>query len=221
MREEYLKEKQQEDLQNTGERALVIAAGRRLIHEGYTTHTWGNISVRGGDGRIYITPSGMDYDLIGIEDIVVLDVCGNILEGIRKPSIEKDLHTEIYRRRPEVGAIVHTHPMESLAFACMEEEIPLITDAAVMTLRDTVRTAPYGLPGSKELAANCADTLGTEAMAVLLANHGAVCLGKDLEAAFKTAKVLELTAELCRKIRSMGGRPEALPQRVQKALLSM
>lgn len=203
------------------EKQQIIDAGKRLIHEGYTTHTWGNISMRGEDGRIYITPSSMDYDKITEEDVVVLDPEGKVLEGTRKPSIEKDLHTEIYRRRPEVGAIVHTHPMESLAFACMEEEIPLITDAAVMTLRDTVRTAPYGLPGSKELAANCADTLGTEAMAVLLANHGAVCLGKDLEAAFKTAKVLELTAELCRKIRSMGGRPEALPQRVQKALLSM
>lgn len=203
------------------EKQQIIDAGKRLIHEGYTTHTWGNISLRGADGRIYITPSSMDYDKITEEDVVVLDLGGNVLEGTRKPSIEKDLHTEIYRRRPEVGAIVHTHPIESLAFACMEEEIPLITDAAVMTIRDTVRTAPYGLPGSKELAANCADTLGKEAMAVLLANHGAVCLGKDLEAAFKTAKVLELTAELCRKIRSMGGRPEALPQRVQKELLSM
>ena len=203
------------------EKQQIIDAGKRLIHEGYTTHTWGNISLRGADGRIYITPSSMDYDKITEKDVVVLDPEGNVLEGTRKPSIEKDLHTEIYRRRPEVGAIVHTHPMESLAFACMEEEIPLITDAAVMTLRDTVRTAPYALPGSEELAANCADTLGTEAMAVLLASHGAVCLGKDLEAAFKTAKVLELTAELCRKIRSMGGRPEALPQRVQKALLLM
>ena len=203
------------------EKQQIIAAGKRLIHEGYTTHTWGNISLRGADGRIYITPSSMDYDKITEQDVVVLDPEGNVLEGTRKPSIEKDLHTEIYRRRPEVGAIVHTHPMESQAFACMQEEIPLITDAAVMTLRDTVRTAPYGLPGSKELAANCADTLGTEAMAVLLANHGAVCLGKDLEAAFKTARVLELTAELCRKIRSTGGRPEALPQEVQKALLLM
>ena len=221
MREEYPIEKQQEDLQNTGERALVIAAGRRLIHEGYTTHTWGNISVRGGDGRIYITPSGMDYDLIGIEDIVVLDVCGNILEGIRKPSIEKDLHTEIYRRRPDVGAIVHTHPMESLAFACMGKDIPLITDAAVMTMRDTVRTAPYALPGSKELAANCADTLGPTGMAVLLAGHGAVCVGSDLEQAFKTAKILEITAELCAKILAMGGHPEALPEKVRKDLLNM
>ena len=203
------------------EKQQIIAAGKRLIHEGYTTHTWGNISLRGADGRIYLTPSSMNYDLITEEDVAVLDLEGNLLEGVRKPSIEKDLHLEIYRRRPEAGAIVHTHPMESLAFACMGEEIPLITDAAVMTLRARVRTAPYGLPGSKELAANCADTLGDEAMAVLLANHGAVCLGADLEAAFKTAKVLELTAELCRKIRSMGEEPEPLPEKVQKALLSM
>ena len=203
------------------EKQQVIAAGKRLIHEGYTTHTWGNISLRGEDGRIYITPSSMDYDQITEEDIVVLAPDGSILEGTRRPSIEKDLHVEIYRRRPDVGAIVHTHPMESLVFACLGEEIPLVTDAAVMTLRDTVRTAPYGLPGSKELAANCADTLGPSAMAVLLANHGAVCVGKDLEAAFKTARVLELTAELCRKIRAAGEVPKALPESVQSALLMM
>ena len=203
------------------EKQQIIAAGKRLIHEGYTTHTWGNISLRGADGRIYITPSSMDYDLITEEDVVVIDTQGRILEGTRKPSIEKDLHAEIYRRRPDVGAIVHTHPMESLAFACQGLEIPLITDAAVMTLRETVRTAPYGLPGSKELALHCADTLGKTAKAVLLANHGAVCVGRDLEDAFKTAKVLELTAELCRKILAAGGEPKALPESVQKALLSM
>ncbi len=203
------------------EKQQIIAAGKRLIHEGYTTHTWGNISLRGGDGRIYLTPSSMDYDRITEEDVAVLDLQGSILEGKRKPSIEKDLHVEIYRRRPDVGAIVHTHPMESLVFACMGEEIPMITDAAVMTLRDTVRTAPYGLPGSKELAENCAQTLGDQAMAVLLANHGAVCVGRDMEAAFKTAKVLELTAQLCQKIRAAGGTPKALPETVQKTLLSM
>ena len=203
------------------EKQQIIAAGKRLIHEGYTTHTWGNISLRGADGRIYITPSSMDYDLITEADVVVLDSDGKVLEGERKPSIEKDLHTQIYRRRPEIGAIVHTHPMESLVFACMGEEIPLITDAAVMTLRDTVRTAPYGLPGSKELAENCAETLGETAKAVLLSNHGAVCLGRDLEDAFKTARVLELTAELCVKIRAAGGQPEALPESVKKALLNM
>ena len=203
------------------EKQQIIAAGKRLIHEGYTTHTWGNISLRGADGRIYITPSSMDYDLITEADVAVLDPDGKVLEGERKPSIEKDLHTQIYRRRPEIGAIVHTHPMESLVFACMGEEIPLITDAAVMTLRDTVRTAPYGLPGSKELAENCAEALGETAKAVLLANHGAVCLGLDLEDAFKTARVLELTAELCVKIRAAGGQPEALPESVKKALLNM
>lgn len=203
------------------EKQQIIAAGKRLIHEGYTTHTWGNISLRGADGRIYITPSSMDYDLITEADVAVLDPDGKVLEGERKPSIEKDLHTQIYRRRPEIGAIVHTHPMESLVFACMGEEIPLITDAAVMTLRDTVRTAPYGLPGSKELAENCAETLGETAKAVLLSNHGAVCLGRDLEDAFKTARVLELTAELCVKIRAAGGQPEALPESVKKALLNM
>ena len=106
-------------------------------------------------------------------------------------------------------------------WACYEIEGKLGEEDFLLTLRDTVRTAPYGLPGSKELAENCTETLGETAKAVLLANHGAVCLGRDLEDAFKTARVLELTAELCVKIRAAGGQPEALPESVKKALLNM
>lgn len=186
-------------------RTELVEAGKKLINEGFTVETWGNISLRDSSGRVYITPSGMDYDACTAEDIVVMDLEGKILAGERKPSIETGLHLAVYRARPEIGAIVHTHPVASLVFACMGESVPLLTDEAAQALGAEVKTAAYGLPGSEELAQNCVKALGRSAMACLLQSHGAVCLGSDMKGAFKVARVLEMTAEVYYRIRSVDG----------------
>ena len=185
---------------------LLITYGKKLIHEGFTVETWGNISVRGDDGLVYITPSGMDYDSCTEDDIVVMKLDGTIVEGKRRPSIEKDLHLSIMRERREVNAVVHTHPIYSTIFACMGKEIPLVCDEAAQTLGDTVITAPYAIPGSDELAENCVKALGKKANACMLMSHGAVCVGKDLKGAFKVARVLEMTAEIYYRILSINGK---------------
>lgn len=189
------------DMRNT-----IVAAGKKLINEGFTVETWGNISVRDEDGRVYITPSGMDYETCTIDDIVVMELDGTIVSGQRKPSIETGLHLAVYRERPEVMAIVHTHPIYSTVFSCMGEGIPQgICDEAAQALGGEVKTAGYALPGSAELAENCVKALGEKTKACLLQSHGAVCVGKDIKTAFKTAKVLEMTAEIYYRIRSIGG----------------
>ena len=185
---------------------LLVTYGKKLIHEGFTVETWGNISVRGDDGLIYITPSGMDYETCTEDDICVLNLeTGEMTEGNRRPSIEKDLHLEVYRHRPEVGAVVHTHPIYSTIFACMGKTIPMVCDESAQTLGDEVRCAGYALPGSQELADNCIKALGEKANACMLMSHGSVCLGKNLKGAFKTARVLEMTAEIYYRILSIGG----------------
>lgn len=187
-------------------RQTIVTAGKKLINEGFTVETWGNISVRDEAGRVYITPSGMDYETCTVDDIVVMDLNGSILSGERRPSIETDLHLGVYRSRPEVMAIVHTHPIYSTVFSCMGEGIPLgICDEAAQALGGEVKTAQYALPGSPELAKNCVDALGSSSNACLLRSHGAVCVGKDIRAAFKVAKVLEMTSEIYYRIRSIGG----------------
>lgn len=187
------------------EKTLLIQSGKKLLHEGFTVETWGNISLRGADGLVYITPSGMDYDTCTEEDIVVMDLEGHVVEGTRVPSIEHGLHRAVYAARPEVNAIVHTHPIYSTVFSAMGESIPLLIDEAAQALGDQVRTAPYALPGTDELARACAEALGQKANACLLQSHGAVCVGKDMKSAFKTARVLEMTAEIYYRIRSIGG----------------
>lgn len=189
----------------------ILDAGKTLLHAGLTVETWGNLSVCDrAAGRVYITPSGMDYDVCVEDDIVCMDLDGKILEGTRKPSIETGLHLAVYRARPDVGAVVHTHPIYSTVFSCIGEGIPLCIDEAAQALGAPVETCAYFLPGSAELAAACAEKLSGEANACLLKSHGAVCVGANLKAAFKVARVLEMTAEIYWRIRAMGRRPDPL-----------
>jgi len=184
---------------------LIVDSGLRMLNSGLTIETWGNISCRDKDTNlVYLTPSGMDYTVITEDDVVVCDLDGNIVDGHRKPTIETGLHIEIYKARPEVNAVVHTHPLYSTVFSCMGMDIPLIIDEAAQVLGDVCRTAEYALPGSPELAQNCAKALGNKANSCLLKAHGAVCVGETMEAAFKVAKVLEVTAQVYQMILATG-----------------
>ena len=184
---------------------LIVDSGLRMLNSGQTVETWGNISFRDKEKNlVYLTPSGMDYSIITEEDIVVCDLEGNIIEGKRTPTIEKDLHLGVYRARPEVNAVVHTHPIYSTVFSCAGEDIPLIIDEAAQTLGSVIKTAPYALPGSQELADNCSKALGREANACLLMSHGAVCVGETMDAAFKVSTVLEVTAQIYYMVKTMG-----------------
>jgi L-fuculose-phosphate aldolase len=187
---------------------LIVESGKRMEGAGLTVETWGNISVRDPETNlVYLTPSGMKYSTIVEDDVVVCDLEGNIVEGTRKPTIEKELHCLIYQARPEVNAIVHTHPMYSMVYATQGKDIPLIIDEAAQTLGDTCRCPAYALPGSHELAAGCVEALGKKANACLIHSHGAVCLGADMDGAFKTAKVLEVTAQIYYMVEATGGKP--------------
>lgn len=188
----------------TNFKSLIVDSGKEMLSSGLTVGTWGNISVRDAEtGNIYITPSGMNYDTCTEDDIVVFDSTGKHIEGSRKPSIEKDLHIAIFQKREDVNAIIHTHPIYSMIFAVTEQGIPSITDEFAQIVGDYVYCAKYALPGSKELADNTANCIGNE-NAVLLANHGAVCVGSDMKTAFKVCLVLEKTAQILYMSRQMG-----------------
>lgn len=188
-------------------KGVVREAGIRMADSGLTISTWGNISVCDREaGLFYVTPSGMDYHALVDDDIVVLDLDGTVVEGTRRPSIERELHRLVYRARPDVAAVVHTHPMFSTVFGCMGEGLPLnIHDEAAQALGDTVRVCDYALPGTTELAEQVVRTLGERAKACLMRSHGAVCVGTDINDAFKVATALEMVAELAWRIRACGG----------------
>ena len=192
---------------------LLVESGLKMLNSGLTVATYGNISIRdASENKIYLTPSGMDYSTIDVSDVVVCDPDGNVIDGHRKPTIEKELHLAIYRHRSDINAIIHTHPIYSTAISCMGEDIPMFTDEAVQVLGDVCRRAEYALPGSDELAANCLKAIGEKGNCCLLQSHGAVCAGKDIKGAFKVASVLEMTAQILCIIRSCGKQPIPISQ---------
>lgn len=189
-------------------RKLIVDNGLRMLGSGLTVETWGNISCRDPEtGLVYMTPSAMNYDSITPEDVVVCALDGSIVEGKRKPTIEKDLHLAVYRARSEVNAVVHTHPIYSMVYSCQGKSIPLIIDEAAQVLGAECKSTDYALPGSEELARECVKALGEEANSCLLHSHGAVCIGANMDAAFKVATVLEVTAQIYSMIEATGGRP--------------
>lgn len=183
---------------------FIVENGIRLYQSGLTVETWGNISVRDPEtGLFYLTPSGMPYDQIVPEDVIVMDKDMNIVEGTRKPTIEYSMHIGIMNRRPDVNAIIHTHPVDSQVFACLRQDIPPVIDEAAQLLGGTVVCAKYALPGTPELAENVIEALGDGA-ACLMANHGAVCVGADMDTAFKVSTVLEMTSKIYYKALAIG-----------------
>ncbi|WP_097028170.1 class II aldolase/adducin family protein [Clostridium peptidivorans] len=190
--ESYLKEKNE-----------VIQAGKAMLNEGYTVGTWGNISVRSDDGKyMIITPSGVDYEIITPEIMSVVDMEGNLVSG-KKPSIETGLHLAIYQNRPEINAIMHSHSIYTCAIAATREEVPPVLDEMAQIVGGGIKVAEYGLPGSQELAENCVKALG-DRMAVLLANHGGVCVGRNIKEVYKITKVVEVSLQSYCLAKSIG-----------------
>lgn len=185
-------------------RGIMVQAGRRMLHSGLTVETWGNISVRDPEtGLVYLTPSAMPYDALMPGDIVAVRPDGTVAAGKRKPTVETGMHLGIYRERPDVNAVIHTHPVQSTVFGVLHRSIPPVVDEAAQVLGGEVKVTEYALPGTAELAANVVKTLGNGA-ACLIANHGAVCVGRDIDTAFRVCEVLEMTAQIYRMALAIG-----------------
>ncbi|MDL2297600.1 class II aldolase/adducin family protein [Synergistaceae bacterium OttesenSCG-928-D05] len=167
----------------------VIEIGRALVTKGLVLGTGGNISIRTEKGFL-VTPSGMDYFMLRPGDLVALDLECRVLDGDRKPSIEKNLHAAILAARPDVRAVIHTHSECCTAVAACRKALPAATDNQVAYFGGEVPVADYAPIGTETLAKNAARALG-DGCAVLLANHGAVCVGATLEEAFLRCEMLE------------------------------
>lgn len=186
----------------------VVEKGREMLATNLTVGTWGNVSCRvPGEACIAITPSGMRYDHLVPEDIVVLDLRGNIISGARRPSIEVPLHLAIYNARADVLAIIHTHSVYATAMAVARREIPAAAEDLVQIVGGNVRVNEYALPGTEKLGINTVKALEGR-NAVLLANHGLVGVGRNLEEAFKVCQVVEKSAQITLLAQLMGGAVE-------------
>jgi len=145
----------------------------------------------------------MDYLTLQIEDLLVIDLEGQVVEGLRKPSTEMPLHLALYRARADIGAVVHTHSIYASTCAVTRVAIPAMVEDMVQLIGGGIDVAPYALTGTEELAEGAVQALGNK-NAVLLANHGPVAVGRNLDEAVKVAFMVEKSAQIFVFARSLG-----------------
>jgi ribulose-5-phosphate 4-epimerase/fuculose-1-phosphate aldolase len=178
----------------------VLESSRWLLENGYfgsRRGSGGNVSVRIDEGDLMaITPSSVPYRELSAEDIYVVDFDLSIIEGGLKPSVEAGMHSIIYKMRPDVHAIVHTHQVFGSVFGVINEPIPALFDEIAFSLGHIVEVVPYALSGSVDLVNNVRSKLSNNANAYILQNHGVLALGKDLDKALLHAELLEKAAQV-------------------------
>lgn len=192
------------------ERQSIIETGKRMIIARLTTGTGGNLSIfNREEGLIAIKPSGVPYQTMQAEDVVILKPTGEQVDGKLKPSSETKFHLAIYQARPDVNAILHSHQVHATTIACMGIELPAV-HYLIGWCGDKVPLAPYATFGTQALSDNILSVLG-DYRACLLENHGLITLGTDLNQAFDIAEELELVAQIYIQAKSMG-EPKLLNQ---------
>ena len=185
------------------EKKEIIRFGKKLIDSRLTTGTGGNLSIfNRKEGLIAISPSGVDYLEMKLEDIVLININGEIMEGSRKPSSELNFHTMLYLKRGDINAVIHTHSVYATTIACLNWEIPPIHYLVGFSGKK-VPLAPYATFGTSELSDNISKTIENY-NAVLLANHGLITIGVDLQSTFYAAEQIELVAQIYYQSRCIG-----------------
>lgn len=169
---------------------LVLTSARYLLSKGLVIGSMGNFSVRFDRKIMLITPSGRNYHDLNPDEIVKVDLDTMIYEGKLKPSSEYRLHAAIYADRPEINAVVHTHQPYASTMAAARRELPPFLDDMVQLIGPSVRVAEYAASGSNKMVINTLKALDKR-FAALLANHGAICIGRDMEEAILVCEVLE------------------------------
>jgi len=198
------------------EKRQVIEAAQEMERKGLVVGTAGNISMRlkDPDGRelLAITPSGRYYDLLKVDDIVVVDFAGQRVEGELKATIETVMHVEVHKARKKINAVVHAHPPFCSAIAVAGMDIPPLIDEQVILIGGEIKVAQYGFPGTPDLAKNVVSALGPR-NAVILANHGVLSVGRDMREALTICELAEELAKIY--ISALGlGKVNSLPAEV-------
>ncbi|HEX8780473.1 MAG TPA: class II aldolase/adducin family protein [Nocardioides sp.] len=192
-------------------REQVAAAARRLADEGLLVGTAGNVSARVDEERVAVTATGVVLAGCTADDVTVVDLAGEVVEGRLAPTSEVDLHLGVLADTGTAAA-VHTHAPWSTAVACVLDELPVIHYQQLL-LGGDVRVAPYATFGTPELAGHVRSALAGR-QAALMANHGSVAIGADLGAAVEHALLLEWLCQLHHRATALG-EPRRLTERQQ------
>ena len=171
----------------------VIEAGEKLVEKGLIARTWGNVSCRISSDEFVITPSGRSYEDLTPDEIVTVKISDLSYEGDVKPSSEKGVHASAYMLRPECNFVIHTHQLNASVVSVMGKDMPVEDEAYANVLGSVVPLAAYGMPSTKKLKKGVFTAIQDypSSKAVIMSNHGAVCMGKDSEDTFLITQTLE------------------------------
>lgn len=205
-----------------GLRQQVVDVGLEALDRGVVHGTAGNMSVRDPEsGLIAISPSGMPYPTVTAADVVVVNDQGGVVDGTRKPSSETPLHTMVLRTFPNVGAVVHTHAHYSTVVSCIRRELPPILTEVVLAV-GAIPVTRYGLTGTPDFGESVVEVMTPETKAVIIKNHGLVCMGKDFAEALLWAEIVEEAAKVyVHALSANGGRePDLVPAELVPEMLA-
>ena len=174
---------------------LIIKAGYALVEKGLIARTWGNISARLSDTEFLVTPSGMGYDRLTPDKLVVCKISDCSYEGEIKPSSEKGVHGEAYKYRPDVNFVIHTHQLYATAVGTTGKSLSARTAEEEKILGADVISAKYAISSTRHLMRNVSDAI--QKNTVFMRYHGVLCLGRDYDHAFAVSETLE---DICKDI---------------------
>ena len=194
----------------------VLAAAKDMLRRGLVEGTAGNISARQQDGSIVITPSSVDYADMQLDDLVVIDGDGSVLQAKegRSPSSEKLLHQACYKAFDDIGSVIHSHPVHATMFAVAQMDIPACIDEFAIFVGGDVRCTTYAASGTPEVGEAAVAALQDRG-AALLANHGMVAVGPRPDTVLHITALVERSAHIVWGARGLGT-PVSLPEKVNK-----
>ncbi len=201
--------------------AAVLAAAKDMLRRGLVEGTAGNISARREDGNLVITPSSVDYGDMTIDDLVVIDAAGAVVQAAdgRNPSSEMALHLACYRAFDDIGSVIHSHPVWATMFAVARQPIPACIDEFAVYCGGEIRCADYAASGTPDVGHNAVKALEGRA-AALIANHGLVAVGPRPDKALHVTALVERSAQIVWGARALGG-PVPIPDEVNNNFASV
>jgi L-fuculose-phosphate aldolase len=194
----------------------VLDAAKDMLRRGLVEGTAGNISARRSDGNIVITPSSVDYRDMQLDDLVLVDPDGAVLQAAdgRSPSSEMKLHLACYQAFDDIGSVIHSHPVWATMFAIAHQPIPACIDEFAVYCGGDVRCTEYAASGTPDVGANAVKALEGRA-AALIANHGLVAVGPRPDKALHVTALVERTAQIVWGAKALGG-PVPIPEDVNR-----
>lgn len=199
------------------EKLEIIKAGMTLDRYGLIALSGGNLSLRTATGEILITPSGMIYEDMVADDVIVMDIEGNIIEGTRKPSSDTEGILYVFQKRPDLNAVIHTHQPYATAISLIENEFRADLTTLANATAGSVKVTPFSSPGSIDMGIDTVDNLG-DSLAVILASHGVMTVGTSLKQALYAAVYMEESAKCYLAARACGETKKLNDKQIQQSI---